>query len=175
MEHPRLRTAGAGLWVADTRDRWPQPGGDRAGLCAGGRTVRRPDDDRRPDRQGQGSSLVENKEGWHGKAMSKEQAVQAIAELGGERHLTVQVRSPDTARTARPAAQPVQVPVYRVGESVATRRAYGDALKALGAARPDVVALDGEVSNSTYAEDFARAFPDRYFEMYIAEQQMVAS
>jgi len=125
--------------------------------------------------KGKGSSLVENKEGWHGKAMSKEQAVQAIAELGGERHLTVQVRSPDTARTARPAAQPVQVPVYRVGESVATRRAYGDALKALGAARPDVVALDGEVSNSTYAEDFARAFPDRYFEMYIAEQQMVAS
>jgi len=107
--------------------------------------------------KGKGSSLVENKEGWHGKAMSNEQAVQAIAELGGERHLTV------------------QVPVYRVGESVATRRAYGDALKALGAARPDVVALDGEVSNSTYTEDFARAFPDRYFEMYIAEQQMVAA
>jgi transketolase len=107
--------------------------------------------------------------------MTKEQAVQAIAELGGERRVTVQVRSPDTARIAHPAAQPVQVPVYRVGESVATRRAYGDALKALGAARPDVVALDGEVSNSTYTEDFARAFPDRYFEMYIAEQQMVAA
>jgi transketolase len=58
---------------------------------------------------------------------------------------------------------------------VATRRAYGDALKALGAARPDVVALDGEVSNSTYAEEFARAFPDRYFEMYISEQQMIAA
>ncbi len=61
------------------------------------------------------------------------------------------------------------------GDSVATRRAYGDALRALGAARPDVVALDGEVSNSTYAEDFARVYPDRYFEMYIAEQQMVAA
>lgn len=58
---------------------------------------------------------------------------------------------------------------------MATRRAYGDALRALGAARPEVVVLDGEVSNSTYAEEFAHAYPDRYFEMYISEQQMVAA
>ncbi len=126
--------------------------------------------------KGKGVSLVENQDGWHGKALSKEQAVQAIAELGGERRITVQVRPPVSAVPApRPAAQPVQLPAYRPGESVATRRAYGDALKALGAARLDVVALDGEVSNSTYAEDFAHAYPDRYFEMYIAEQQMVAA
>jgi len=125
--------------------------------------------------KGRGAALVENKDGWHGKALSREQAAQAIAELGGERHRTVQVRSPDPCRVAPPAGLPLRLPVYPVGESVATRRAYGDALKALGAARPDVVALDGEVSNSTYAEDFARAYPDRYFEMYIAEQQMVAA
>ena len=59
-----------------------------------------------------------------------------------------------------------------MGAKVATRKAYGDALKAL-AARPEVVAMDGEVSNSTYAEDF-KACPDRFFEMFIAEQQMVA-
>jgi transketolase len=58
---------------------------------------------------------------------------------------------------------------------VATRKGYGDGLKALGAARPEVVALDGEVSNSTYSEEFKEAYPDRYFEMYIAEQQMVAA
>ncbi len=58
---------------------------------------------------------------------------------------------------------------------MATRKGYGDALKALGAARGDVVALDGEVGNSTYAEEFARAFPERYFEMYIDEQQMVSA
>ena len=57
---------------------------------------------------------------------------------------------------------------------MATRKAYGDALAALGA-RPEVVALDGEVSNSTYAEEFAQAHPDRFFEMFIAEQQMVAA
>lgn len=125
--------------------------------------------------KGKGAALVENQDGWHGKALSREQAVQAIAELGGARHRTVQVRLPDPVRPTQPTAQPLRLPVYAVGESVATRRAYGDALKALGAARPDVVALDGEVSNSTYAEDFARAYPGRYFEMYIAEQQMVAA
>jgi transketolase len=67
------------------------------------------------------------------------------------------------------------LPRYDVGDSVATRAAYGDALAALGAARADVVALDGEVSNSTYAEKFAQAHSERYFEMYIAEQQMVAA
>lgn len=134
--------------------------------------------------KGKGAALVENKEGWHGKALSREQAAQAIAELGGARHRTVPVRLPDPMRPGSrpapsgvegPAARPLQLPVYTVGDSVATRRAYGDALKALGAARPDVVALDGEVNNSTYAEDFARAYPDRYFEMYIAEQLMVAA
>ena len=126
--------------------------------------------------KGKGASVVENKEGWHGKSLSKEQAQQAIAKLGGERHLTVSVGKPQSAAPApRPAPQPLQLPEYRVGESVATRRAYGDTLKALGAARPDVVALDGEVNNSTYAEDFAKAYPARYFEMYIAEQQMMAA
>src|SRR5919204_142533 len=62
-----------------------------------------------------------------------------------------------------------------VDGEVATRKAYGDALAALGSARPDVVVLDGEVSNSTFAETFAKAHPERYFEMYIAEQQMVAA
>ena len=66
-------------------------------------------------------------------------------------------------------------PEYKVGEKVATRKAYGDALVALGARDPKVVALDGEVSNSTYADEFARAYPERYFEMFIAEQQMVAA
>ncbi len=58
---------------------------------------------------------------------------------------------------------------------MATRKAYGEALKALGDARGDVVALDGEVSNSTYSEIFRDAHPDRYVELYIAEQQLVAT
>jgi transketolase len=70
---------------------------------------------------------------------------------------------------------PLELPPYELGEEVATRKAYGDALKALGDGRGDVVALDGEVSNSTFAELFAKAHPDRYFEMFIAEQQLVAA
>src|SRR5581483_4195372 len=68
----------------------------------------------------------------------------------------------------------VTLPTYPVGDKVATRKAYGQALAALGA-RPDVVAMDGEVSNSTYADEFARAYPERYFEMFIAEQQLIAA
>jgi transketolase len=70
---------------------------------------------------------------------------------------------------------PVELPTYELGDEVPTRKAYGDALAALGSGRGDVVALDGEVSNSTYSEIFAKAHPERYFEMYIAEQQMVAA
>jgi transketolase len=65
-------------------------------------------------------------------------------------------------------------PAYSVGDKVATRKAYGQALAALGARR-DVVAMDGEVSNSTFADEFAHKYPERYFEMYIAEQQLVAA
>ena len=74
-----------------------------------------------------------------------------------------------------PARPSGAAPVYEVGATIATRKAYGDALVALGARDPRVVALDGEVSNSTFADEFAQAYPGRYFEMFIAEQQMVAA
>ena len=128
--------------------------------------------------KGKGVVEIENKENWHGKALpaDKGMAEHAIEELGGERHIVVQVRKPENAQPApRQVASPLQLPRYELGSSVATRSAYGDSLKALGAARSDVVAVDGEVSNSTYAETFAKAYPDRYFEQYIAEQQLVGS
>jgi transketolase len=123
--------------------------------------------------KGKGVKAVENKNGFHGKPLEDPEA--AIAELGGERDLHVDVATPTATPSARAPRTKLELPRYELGDEVATRKAYGDALAALGAARPDVVALDGEVSNSTYAEEFAKAFPERYFEMYIAEQQMVAS
>ena len=104
-------------------------------------------------------------------------AERAIEELGGERWLTVRGPLPRPDATARAVAREagkVTLPTYRVGDKVATRKAYGQTLAALGA-RPDVVAMDGEVSNSTYADEFAQAYPERYFEMFIAEQQLVAA
>ncbi|WP_414545403.1 transketolase [Nostoc sp. CCY0012] len=128
-------------------------------------------------KKGKGVASLEDLGGWHGKALKPEDEQQAIAELGGERQITIQVDKPEAQ--GQPAtignAQPLQLPTYNKGAEVATRRAYGDALVALGAAQPNVIVLDAEVSNSTYAEDFAEAYPERYFEMYIAEQQMVAA
>ena len=124
-------------------------------------------------RKGKGVKAVENKNGFHGKPLEHPEA--AIEELGGVRDIHVDVAKPTVTPADGPPSSPLELPRYEVGEEVATRKAYGDALAALGASRPDVVALDGEVSNSTFAEEFAKAFPDRYFEMYIAEQQMVAA
>jgi transketolase len=98
----------------------------------------------------------------------------------GDRRARRAARHPRRRREARASSarsrrrRALELPRYELGAEVATRKAYGDALAALGSARPDVVALDGEVSNSTFAETFAKAHPERYFEMYIAEQQMVA-
>ena len=124
--------------------------------------------------KGKGDPDVEDKNGFHGKALDHSDEV--IATLGGVRNLKIDVAKPDTggSRHEFPGGM-LELPRYELGKEVATRKAYGDALAALGKARGDVVALDGEVSNSTYAEEFRDALPERYFEMYIAEQQMVAT
>ena len=126
--------------------------------------------------KGKGFSEVENKDGWHGKPFPPDMAEKAIAELGGVHDLRIDVQPPDpgTPAISHDTRPTVTLPRYNLGDKVATRKAYGDALAALGA-RPDVVALDGEVGNSTFSEDFQKAHPDRFFEMFIAEQQLVAS
>ncbi|MBO0713719.1 MAG: transketolase [Acidimicrobiales bacterium] len=126
--------------------------------------------------KGKGVSKLEDAEGWHGLALPEDTSSEAVAELGGARSLGVRVAPPVPGE---PALKPepdvvVSVPTYAMGDKIATRKAYGEALTALGA-RPEVVALDGEVSNSTYAEEFKAAHPERYFEMFIAEQQMAAA
>ncbi len=123
--------------------------------------------------KGKGVAAVEDRNGFHGKPLDDSDA--AIAELGGISDVRLEIAKPDVeAPSRRPIGAPA-LPRYDVGSKMATRQAYGDALAALGDARPDVVVVDGEVSNSTFAETFAKAHPDRYFEMYIAEQQMIAA
>src|SRR6185312_11290425 len=96
-------------------------------------------------------------------------------ELGGIRDLHVDVAKPEAGKPHKFEAAGGGMPTYELGEEVATRKAYGEAIAALGSIRGDVVALDGEVSNSTHSEDFREAHPDRYFEMFIAEQQLVSA
>jgi transketolase len=129
--------------------------------------------------KGKGFPEVEDRNGWHGKPLPADMAERAITELGGVRELALRgprpVPTPATNGNGRAATGAMTLPRYAVGDTVATRKAYGDALVAVGAHDPRVVALDGEVSNSTYADAFARAYPHRYFEMFIAEQQLVAA
>ncbi|WP_093798168.1 transketolase [Streptomyces sp. Wb2n-11] len=125
-------------------------------------------------RKGRGVAAVEDQEGKHGKPLKD--AGEAIEELGGPRFVRVEVNKPHADRSpGTSAAGPLELPRYERGDEVATRNAYGEALAALGTARPDVVALDGEVSDSTRAQFFAKEHPDRFFECYIAEQQLVAA
>ncbi|GAA1487567.1 transketolase [Brachybacterium sacelli] len=125
--------------------------------------------------KGKGYSAVEDQEDKHGKPIPQDEEEEALRELGGERHLLVRGPRPPAYTRDRAEARPVQLPTFEVGEELATRKAYGKALVALGHADPRVVALDGEVSNSTGTGDFVAEFPERFFEMYIAEQQMVAA
>src|ERR1019366_2349591 len=127
--------------------------------------------------KGKGFREIENKDNWHGKALPEDMAERAIAELGGLRHILVDTLEPAPGESAvrrGGGGVSITLPTYGKDAKVATRKAYGDALTALGA-RPDVVALDGEVSNSTHAEEFKKVYPDRFFEMFIAEQQLVAA
>ncbi|HUZ44785.1 MAG TPA: transketolase [Acidimicrobiales bacterium] len=126
--------------------------------------------------KGKGVKAVDDQPGAHGKPLDDPE--EAIAELGGERNLRVKVGAPPAGATPhRFDATPADaaLPRYEVGSKMSTRKAYGEALAAVGSANPDVVALDAEVSNSTYADIFKKAHPDRFFEMFIAEQQMVAA
>jgi len=124
--------------------------------------------------KGKGVSWEENKNGYHGKPV--DDSADAIRELGGETAIRIIPAAPEESATAHtfPNAE-LKLPTYEKGAKVATRKAYGDALAALGAADGAVVALDGEVGNSTYTETFADKFPERFFQMYIAEQQMIGA
>ena len=126
--------------------------------------------------KGHGVPEIADKDGWHGKALPADMAKKAVAALGGERGIKVAGHKPE-GRPAAPAmtSRPLQLPTYAAGTKEATRKAYGDALVAVGGHRPDLVVLDAEVSNSTHADEFKKAFPDRFFEMFIAEQQLVGA
>ena len=125
--------------------------------------------------KGKGIPGVEDEEDWHGKPMPEERAEEAINALGGVRSLQVRGPSPPEVERRSASRGQVELPTFDVGEEIATRKAYGPALAALADVDPRVVALDGEVSNSTGVADFVQAHPERFFEMFIAEQQMVAA
>jgi transketolase len=136
--------------------------------------------------KGKGVSFVEGKDGWHGKAFKKgEEMDRAIGELEKQlvpvlenspaANLAAQIPKPPSVARAVATPKTVAPPAYKLGELVATREAYGAALVRLGEADARVVALDADVKNSTFSDKFEKAFPDRFYENFIAEQVMVGA
>ncbi len=124
--------------------------------------------------KGKGISFIENKNGWHGKPLKREDSKRALEELGPMPLIDAKkyVRKPKKTQNHQATKRyNFQRTVYK--DETATRRAYGNALLNLGKINETVVALDGDVKNSTYTEDFFESFPKRSFQSYIAEQNMV--
>lgn len=129
--------------------------------------------------KGKGVSFLENKEGWHGRALSSSEADEALVEIGLKHHtLRGVVLHPDMSVEGHiPAAEQLtkHTPAYPIGQFIATRKAYGHALVNLFPHHKNMVVLDAEVSNSTEAQIFKAAYPKHFFEMFIAEQNMVGT
>ena len=126
--------------------------------------------------KGAGVSFLQDREGWHGKPLSKEEAAKAIAELQPtvKSGIGVAIPAPNQLPAPNHAAPASYPPLsYKVGDSVATREAYGNALARIGEVDQRIVAMDGDTKNSTYAEKFMKKFPARFTECFIAEQNMV--
>lgn len=124
--------------------------------------------------KGKGVSIFEDRDGWHGKPLGKDDLDKGIDDLGKvDRSVRGEIPKPEKIDQVMPQLQQIKGPSYSPDEKVATRKAYGNALKRIYPAFPNIVVLDAEVSNSTYAEIFKNEYPDRFFEMYIAEQNMV--
>ncbi len=129
--------------------------------------------------KGQGIDEVAGLEGWHGKALPKDLAERTITALEGRlHHVPAPVvtrpkrrRTPPGARVS-PAPPPPALDA-KPGSSAATRETYGEALVRLGAVDDKVLVMDGDVKNSTFAEKFLQAYPDRYIDAFIAEQNML--
>ncbi|RJQ48241.1 MAG: transketolase [Nitrospiraceae bacterium] len=123
--------------------------------------------------KGKGVSFLENKNGWHGKPVIKDDLPKALEEIGKtDRSIRGEIQAPDNIEPERRQPAEIAAVSYAHEKPVATRKAYGNALKRIFPEFPDIVVLDAEVSNSTYSEIFRDAYPDRFFEMYIAEQNM---
>ncbi len=126
--------------------------------------------------KGKGVSFLEDKNGWHGVALKKDEFDRAVKELG-EIDFSVrgEIARPEDLKPESVEPQPAGAITYPMDKPVATRKAYGRALVRIYPQFPTMVSLDAEVSNSTEAEIFKDAYPNRFFEMFIAEQNMVGA
>jgi len=123
--------------------------------------------------KGKGVSFLQNKEGWHGRSLGKEELEKALKEIPNPKIPRFKIRKPISSKKKNLKIKKLRIVKYEKGEEIATREAYGDALASLAISNPRVLAVDGEVSNSTFANKLKKAKPKQFIEAYIAEQNMV--
>lgn len=124
--------------------------------------------------KGKGVSLLEDKDGWHGKALPEEDLKKALKELGKvDLSIKGEIAKPKKQKIKSLKVKKASSLKYKKGQLLATRKAYGNALVRIFPQFPNIVVLDAEVSNSTFSQTFKDTYPKRFFEMYIAEQNMV--
>lgn len=129
--------------------------------------------------KGKGIPEVEDRDGWHGRPLKEDMAERTIAHLEAQLHgakgpvVRAPKKMPPPPGDPSGSLAPPALPAYALGEMVATRQAYGEGLAKLGKQNPAIVALDGDVKNSTFAERFKAACPEQYIEGFIAEQNLV--
>ncbi|MFA5014231.1 MAG: transketolase [Actinomycetota bacterium] len=125
--------------------------------------------------KGKGVSLLEDKDGWHGKAIPKEQLDAALNELGSiDKSIRGIIAEPERIVIDEEKIKPYDK-ILMAKDKISTRKAYGNALVNIFSKYPGIVVLDAEVSNSTFSEIFQKYFPQRFFEMYITEQNMIGA
>lgn len=125
--------------------------------------------------KGRGVSFLEGEHGWHGKPLDEDQLRQALEELGSIEPVTATITPAERIPVVESTVVCSDDCAYEIGDEVATRNAYGNALKRLSSKYPKLVALDGEVGNSTRAEFFKEQTTSRFFEMFVAEQNMAGT
>jgi transketolase len=126
--------------------------------------------------KGHGVSFLENKDGWHGKALKKDELEKALKELGTiDDTLRFQLKQPQQNKLPQFAVGINDTGItFEPGKEYATREVFGEVLAKLGEQNKAIYALDGDVMNSTFTETFKKAHPGRFVEAYIAEQNMVS-
>ncbi|XP_063792451.1 transketolase-like protein 1 [Pseudophryne corroboree] len=128
--------------------------------------------------KGKGISGVENQDNWHGKPMLKEKVESIINEIQNQIQTNKKLSpAPPVKDAPEVSIADIKMPTppsYKVGDKIATRKAYGLALAKLGNANSRVIALDGDTKNSTFSDIFKNEHPDRFIECFIAEQNMVS-
>jgi transketolase len=122
--------------------------------------------------KGRGVSFLENKEGWHGKALSKEELAKALQEIPNPKFPKIKIKKPKKI-LRKIKIKKIKNTAYKLNEEIATRSAYGKALANLALADPRVIAIDAEVSNSTHTEEVKKVKPNQFIQTYIAEQNML--